>query len=134
MRNVIVALLVRWWVLGFCLVLLSGCAYVVNGKTQKVGISSTPSAATVWINNDSHITPAIISLDRNSQYTLIFRQNGYTPASATLNRNLSPWLFGNLFLVPPLGTIVGLAIDVHTGALWNLSPEQVNVVLWKVQR
>lgn len=135
MRNTILArLLLRWWIFGLCLLVLPGCATVVSSSHQEIGVSSTPPFAHVWVNDREYLTPAIISLERESQYTLVFRENGYEDASATLSRNLNPFVFGNIFLPPPiLGALIGVFIDSQTGALYTLSPQDVHATLWKVQ-
>ena len=107
-----------------CLLLLvSGCAFAMHGDTQQVGISSTPSGVGCYINSDKYVTtPAFVSLDRSGIYTVVCDQQGYEKSSVTLSRNLSMWIVGDLFLLPPLGTIITAAVDVSSGAAWKLSP------------
>ena len=113
--------------------LFSGCATVVSGSRQDVGVSSTPPFVQVWVNDREYLTPAILPLERESNFTLIFREEGYEEASATLNRNLNPWIWGNILLFPPIGTLAGVIIEVSSGAAWRLSPESLHVTMWKIQ-
>ena len=50
---------------------------------------------------------------------------GYLPAKMQLVRTTNPWAFGNVLI----GGVVGLLIDVVSGALYKLEPEVVSVQL-----
>lgn len=104
----------------------------MHGDTQQVGISSTPSGVGCYINSDKYVTtPAFVSLDRSGIYTVVCDQQGYEKSSVTLSRNLSMWIVGDLFLLPPLGTIITAAVDVSSGAAWKLSPADVHLDMRK---
>jgi hypothetical protein len=58
-----------------CGVSASNCATVVNGPTQKIGISSTPLGAAVVINDQMRVlTPASVPLARDQSHTFVFKK------------------------------------------------------------
>jgi len=105
---------------------LSACATIIHSPRQQVGISSTPSGASVTIDNvDSGKTPLVTKLSRKQEHVLRIEMAGYKPFEATLTRKLSGWVFGNLVF----GGIVGLAVDAVSGSMYRLTPEQVSASL-----
>jgi hypothetical protein len=55
--------------------------------------------------------------------------DGYQPFEAKLSRNISGWVPVNLLL--SVGAPVGLVVDLLTGAMFNLTPDQVTRELAK---
>jgi len=107
--------------------LCSSCCSIVQGRTQQVGISSSPSDVEAGVDGLRVITPGTLSLDRNKSYTVKIEKEGYEPGGATISRHLSGWLCGNILF----GGLIGLAVDFATGAAYKLKPENVNVTLQK---
>lgn len=110
---------------------LCGCATLINSRTQNVGVSTSPVGARVWVHESDFFTPTVLTLQRDDQYILLFTKEGYEQSSMTLTRRLSPWVLGNVFLLFPVGTVLGVLVDNYTGALWVLQPEAVHVVMCK---
>jgi uncharacterized protein YceK len=101
---------------------LSACASIMHGTSQDVGISSSPTTATVTV--DSQVrgqTPFIAHLSRKHNHIVKLALPGYAPAEMTLTRKTSGWVWGNIVF----GGIIGLAVDAITGGLYNLTPEQL---------
>jgi len=107
---------------------LTGCATVINGRTQEVEVTSNPIGASVSDGVTVWTTPAKISLKRNSTHQLTFYKEGYKPQVVRLDRTLSGAVAGNILL--PFG-LVCWGIDAITGAQWKLLPEVVSVDLHK---
>jgi hypothetical protein len=104
------------------LILLSGCATVVNGTNQDVTIASTPSSAEVWVDSKYvGLSPTVVKLARSETHTVKIALKGYLPYEVTLTKELSGWVFGNLVF----GGLIGLAVDGITGSLYQLTPKQV---------
>ncbi len=135
----------RWTCLtgGACIaVLLSGCASVVSGRRADVAIHSVPSGALVSVrdNGGSEVatvrTPAVVSLNRGAgflkpaRYTATIEKPGYQPAHVAIGPSLNPWLLGNVVL----GGVPGLIVDPYTGAMWNLTPSEVETNLTPVMQ
>lgn len=111
-------------------VLTAGCASIMHGTTQKVGISSQPTGANVMIDNmPLGITPVFADLKRSSEHVVTIEMAGYQKTQLTITKKVSGWVWGNIVF----GGLVGLAVDAISGGLYNLSPEQLNAQLLKVQ-
>ena len=91
--------------LGYTL-MFTGCATIVHGIHQDVGISSTPSSANVRVDGMTAVTPTTLNLKRNHSYTVTFEKEGYESGSATFSSGLSGWLWGNIIF----GGLIGLAV------------------------
>lgn len=110
---------------------LSGCATVVNGRTEPLGLSSNPAGAEVSIDNGTMkvITPTSIELKRDENHTFVFHKDGYQDTSATVTSGTSGWVWGNLLA----GGIIGGVVDFATGAAYKFSDDTLSVNLTPVQ-
>jgi uncharacterized protein YceK len=105
---------------------LTGCASIMHGTSQDVGISSSPTTATVTVDNQGGgQTPYIAHLSRKDNHVVKLALPGYAPAEMTLTRKTSGWVWGNIVF----GGLIGLAVDAMTGGLYNLTPEQLSSTL-----
>lgn len=104
-------------------VLLStGCATIMHGTSQDVGLSSTPTNAKVMVDNhELGKTPTVVKLSRKDNHIVRMELDGYQPFEATITRSTSGWVWGNLVF----GGLIGLVVDATSGGLYKLSPEQV---------
>ena len=95
---------------------------MMNGTTQELGISSTPSGANVIVNNvDRGTTPVTTKLGRKDNHTIKLELSGFHPYELVITRSVSGWVWGNIFF----GGLIGLAIDAGTGGMYKLSEEQI---------
>ncbi len=113
----------------FCIIsllALTGCATITRSTTQQVPISSSPSGASVTINNLSYgETPIIAQLDRKNLYQVTIQLEGYPKFETTIIREMdSKAILGNCLLI---GGIPGIIIDSITGAGYVLKPEKIHV-------
>lgn len=107
-----------------------GCASVMNGSSQNVGITSTPTGAKVTVDNKVvGVTPVVTDLSRKEGHTVSVEMPGYKPVGLTLSKGTSNWVWGNLFLLP--AAFIGLGIDYVNGGMYKLSPAQINADLEK---
>jgi len=119
-------------------VLISGCASIVDGGAKTVRINSDPPGAkiSVFDKNGNAITnqttPASISLKRHSgyfsgeKYKLVLESPGFYPSEIYIQSSVNGWYFGNIVF----GGLIGLLIvDPATGAMWTLSPRELNWTL-----
>lgn len=119
----------RYLLVVLALVQLAGCATVVNGTTQKIGVSSTPTGAEVSIDNQQRvITPAAIELARSQSHTFLFHKDGYQDDSFVITSGTSGWVWGNVLI----GGLIGGMVDFATGAARTLSQDSVHVTLQPV--
>ena len=106
--------------------LTQGCATVLNGTTQNIGISSQPTGANVTIDNVAYgVTPLFANLKRGSEHIVTIEMPGYEKSQLTLTKSVSGWVWGNVII----GGLIGLAIDAYSGGLYKLSPEQLDAAL-----
>lgn len=105
----------------------SGCATIAGGTgDQTVKIQSDPPGAAVKVDGvDFGATPAEVPLSRKTEHTVELAHAGYEPVKVKLSRNLNPWLFGNIIC----GGLIGLVVDVCTGATHKLSPNELTLTL-----
>lgn len=110
------------------MLLLSGCATIMQGTKQNVGISSIPTGASVAIDNAPYgKTPIVANLARKDNHFIEITMSGYLPYATTLSRQTSGWVWGNL----AFGGLIGLAVDAISGGLYRLTPEQITAELKK---
>jgi PEGA domain len=105
---------------------ITGCASIMHGTTQDVGITSVPTGASVSIDNIPHgRTPVIAALSRKDSHLVRMELAGYHPFEATLTRAVSGWVWGNLVF----GGVIGVGVDAISGGFYSLTPEQVTATL-----
>jgi uncharacterized protein YceK len=111
---------------GTAVFVMSGCATVVHGTRQDVGISSTPTGASVTIDNlQSGTTPVFAKLRRRENHVVRIALPGYQPTDLTLTSSVSGWVWGNI----AIGGLIGLAVDAISGGMYKLSPEELSAAL-----
>lgn len=115
-------------------ILVSGCASVVDGGPKTVRINSKPAGAefTVYDREGkavaSKTTPASVSLQRGdgmfkgANYRVAFEAPGYSPGDAQIKSEVNGWYYGNIMF----GGLIGMLVDGSTGAMWTLSPTDIN--------
>ena len=106
--------------------LLSSCATIISGSKQNVKFSSTPSAATIFINEvEVGKTPFELKLARKGEYDIQIKLDGYQTYQTSLTKKFNAWYIGNILF----GGIIGLIVDPITGAIYNLTPGEINAQL-----
>ena len=115
------------------LALVAGCATIFNGTMQNVTVKSTPDAAKVVVTTmpgDVSVfegqTPATFRISKTKEYQVAVAMDGYKPSKSLVSHDgVEGWFFGNLIC----GGLVGMIIDYADGAMWKLSPDQIQVSL-----
>ncbi len=131
----------RLLMLLLAMVTLSGCASIIAGGHRDINIKSTPPEATVAIQDRESKqvvhkgqTPLIVPLStrggyfKSKQYDVTLSKEGYADKIINIDSFLSGWYAGNIILWP-VAVIGGLIIDPLTGAMWSLTPKEINAVL-----
>ena len=109
-------------------ILLAGCATIMHGTSQGIGLSRSPTNATVTVDNKPiGNTPVVATLSRKDTHIVKFAMAGFLPYEATVTRKVSGWVWGNIVF----GGVIGLAVDAISGGLYELSPDQVAANLSK---
>lgn len=110
--------------------LQQGCATIFHGKSQTINVTSDPPGGLVTVGGNTFLTPAQITLRRDSDYTLIATKQGYQDGTGSLERSVDWYTFlGNIIF----GGLIGWAIDFSSGSAYELSPETVTIRMMAVQ-
>ena len=121
------------------LFVISGCATIMSGTTQKVTFDSDPSGAKVVIGKkkkkdgemtmvdsyDAGVTPLTVELSRRHSTIVQISMEGYKTKEVELKRKINNWVLGDVALTSPLST----SIDTSTGACNEYKPGQYMVTL-----
>ena len=100
-------------------IVFSGCATMIRGTNQNLQVMSEPAGARVEVSSgEQGTTPCSFLLKRNQSVLLKITKEGYHPETVTVY----PTLAG-------AGVILGGLIDYGTGAVYNLTPNPVHVML-----
>lgn len=110
-------------------ILSSSCATIIKGSKQEFNITSNPSQATVYVNGTSiGKTPLKTKLARKETNTVVrLSLEGYKDVEIPLKREGNGWIWGNIVF----GGLIGLIVDASDGAMYKLTPEQINAELAK---
>lgn len=117
---------------------LSGCATIIHGSNDEVGINSYPDRASFSVKNSKGVvvhrgtTPQLVDLERGNgyfkgaKYTVEFDDPNYLTQFHTINSSISGWYWGNLLF----GGLIGfIGVDPGTGGMWDLDDDVgVNLV------
>jgi len=109
------------------LLLLSGCATILVGTTQKVSITSEPSGAQAIVLPEqiTLVTPGAAELKRHQIHTVRFTHDGCQPTMGYLGYAPGPATVGNLLF----GGIIGMLIDESNGSAYTLAPDPLHATL-----
>jgi len=106
--------------------LLTSCASIVSGTHQEVRVNSAPSGANVRVDGAiTAQTPALLTLSSKESHMLRIEMAGYRPFEVALTQKTNGWIFGNIFF----GGLIGIAVDISTGAAYALTPNEINATL-----
>jgi hypothetical protein len=125
-----IALLLKGAVAVVSLLILTGCATIINGRSQSVAFDSTPTGADLTVGGLKATTPAKLTLTRNQPYTATFTKADFPERKFEIEPGPSWWLLGNAVF----GGLIGIIVDLATGSGMTLSPSDFNVDLATGQR
>lgn len=123
----------------FIVFIVSGCASIVSGTTQRVTLDSDPQGATVVIGKEADsdsdefikdsyqagVTPLTVELPRRGSTMVRISKEGYKTQTVDLERTMNPWVWGDIALTSPLST----SIDTSTGAANQYKPGEYMITL-----
>lgn len=110
---------------------LAACATVTRGSNDAWMVDSDPSGARVETTN-GHMctaTPCAIKMSRKSEFTATISKPGYKPATVQVTHKTAnagaAGVAGNVLV----GGLIGIGVDMATGASQDLTPNPVKVTL-----
>ncbi len=114
---------------GLAVIVLTGCASIVNKSVFPVTINSDPSGSAILIKDEkgteifAGTTPTTVTLDAGETYfhaktyRITFSKAGYASHQEIVSAQLSGWYIGNALF----GGFIGwLIVDPITGKMWKL--------------
>lgn len=109
------------------ILLSTGCASIVDGRSQSVSFASNPSDAIVTLNGvQLGKTPVTVVLPRKSgSQSLKFSKEGFDDSEIQATTTMNPWFLGNIIF----GGLYGSTTDGLSGAAYQYSPGSYMVTL-----
>jgi len=117
---------------------MTGCASIFSGTTQTLTFKSVPDAANITITNKlgekihTGSTPATVTLKRGNGYfkpagyQVTFSKEGFQTKTVQVKATVNGWYIANIIF----GGLIGfLIVDPITGAMYTLSPSDINTLL-----
>jgi hypothetical protein len=109
---------------------LSDCASVTRGWTNQIQFNSSPPEAAVRTSlGHSCTTPCTLQFNRKDQFTVTFTKPGFHTEQVMVRTQLAgagaAGVAGNVIL----GGVIGMGVDVASGAALEHCPNPVAVVL-----
>jgi hypothetical protein len=110
---------------------LTACATVTRGSKDAWVVNTEPTGAQVQTSNGHHCpsTPCAIKISRKAEFTATITKPGYKPATVAVTHKTAnagaAGIAGNVLL----GGVIGLGVDVATGASQDLVPNPVSLKL-----
>lgn len=108
---------------------LSGCATIIEGTDQPIGLITTPPGATCNLTREGKViaqispTPGQIVIEKTKHDILIeCNKEGYQRAQVIAKSTFSGTTFGNILA----GGIIGVVVDASSGAN-NEYPESITI-------
>lgn len=123
---------------------LSGCATIVGDTKQLVSLNSQPSSASISITDEkgstvfNGTTPTTITLNKSDgtwfggkTYLVKVAKDGYETQTVQINHQVNGWYIAGNFV---FGGLIGwFIVDPLSGAMYSLTPDQVNPSLSPVR-
>ena len=111
-------------------VLLSACATITRGTSQKYNIETTPTEANVKLSTgQTCISPCKLKLKRKDGFIVTASKDGYKDATATVESKVRAGgvagVAGNVLI----GGIIGAAVDGTNGSMNDLTPNPLHLKL-----
>lgn len=126
-----IARLSRVFALACAMSSLAACATVTRGSNDAWVVDSDPSGARVETSN-GHMcvaTPCAIKMSRKSEFTATISKPGYKPATVQVTHKTAnagaAGVAGNVLV----GGVIGIGVDMISGASQDLTPNPVKVTL-----
>jgi hypothetical protein len=114
--------------IGAIALLLSSCATMFSGTTQKVTFNSEPQGARVEVNGlKTCVTPCTADIKRSSSSMVMFTKDGYTDSQNTLKGSFNATTLLSLFLLT--GALLAIPADYMSGAAWRYKKPNVYATL-----
>jgi hypothetical protein len=100
----------------------AGCSTFFNTTTQEIELNSNPPNAKISVDGRNFgTTPQVINIERGVNHTVKFELDGFEPYETQITRQMSNWFWFNALN----GFIPGMSIDLITGSMYSLFPDEM---------
>jgi len=103
---------------------------IITGTKQTIKVQCEPADSKILINGAVHQSPCSQDVERgikaSKRNKVIVEKGGYQTCEFNTTGTVHPWFFGNIIL----GGLVGMAIDLGTGAVSSVEQEEIKMVLY----
>ena len=112
---------------------LGACATITRGEHTAWEVSTSPPGATVKTTNnmDCDSTPCSLKMERKAEFDATISKAGYKTITIHVTHKISgaggAGMAGNVLV----GGIIGAGVDMASGAMYDLTPNPVNLNLEK---
>ena len=112
----------------------TACATITRGTTQQFTVNSTPQGAAVKTSTGFTCpsTPCTFKMPRKEAFSVTVTKEGYKPATAQVESKMAAsgaaGFAGNVIA----GGVIGMGVDATSGAMKDLLPNPLTVVLTPV--
>ncbi|MDO5621999.1 MAG: translation initiation factor 2 [Paracoccus sp. (in: a-proteobacteria)] len=123
--------MLRYMILSAAMMSMAGCATITRGSNDVLVVNSTPPGAQVQLSNGETCTstPCTFKLPRKSELNVLVSKDRCQPQQVRVTNRVagsgSAAMAGNVLV----GGIIGAGVDAGTGAMLDLVPNPVEVVL-----
>jgi hypothetical protein len=99
------------------------CSTIFNTTTQEIELNTNPPNAKIYVDGKIFgTTPQVISIERGVNHVVKFELNGFESYETQITRQMSNWFWFNALN----GFIPGMTIDIFTGAMYSLFPDEMS--------
>ncbi|MDH4198106.1 MAG: PEGA domain-containing protein [Candidatus Aminicenantes bacterium] len=110
--------------------MLTSCATLMKGNTERVRFRSEPAGAVVFVNGQEvGATPVSLKLESRKRYVIEFVKPGYQKKVYNINNHVGP---GWIVLDVVLG-VLPVVVDAVTGSWYSLDQTNINAILERQQ-
>jgi hypothetical protein len=109
----------------------TGCATIVSGTTQTIGVNTVPDGADCQFTRDNVLiarvnpTPGTMNIGKASgSISVLCRKSGYEDTAGAIGSQFQAATLGNILL----GGVIGVVVDAASGAMMKY-PEAVTFTL-----
>ena len=114
---------------------LAACASITRGTTDQVSIMSNPPGAEVRTTNGLQcITPCSLPISRKTEFVATFTKEGYEPMSVPVVTRVAGAGAAGFVGNAVVGGVIGMGVDVVTGAAMDHCPNPLAVTLKPIRR
>ncbi|MDH5668019.1 MAG: PEGA domain-containing protein [Nitrospira sp.] len=112
----------------FCLIILPGCATILDGEKQLVSFSSSPNGVQIQMDGGVlGVTPFTKEIERGKDKVVVAKKEGYEDQVIALSTETNPKIFFNGLLV--YVSLTGGTTDYLSGSYIEYSPNSYHITM-----